>query len=127
MPNFEIKIIDTVKGKQRFYKLIKDGICQIDDFESNLEEVYKSELRTIYAYMDQVANLKSLPQTKFHFYNNDKGGFREFEFKSKHLRVYGITINEGKLIILGGTKTNQKDDTNIFRKIKIEYIESTKE
>ena len=98
MPNFEIKNIDAVNGKQKFYKLIKDGICQIDDFENDLEEVYKPELKTIYAYMDQVANLKSLPQTKFHFYNKDKGGFREFEFKSKHLRVYGIVINEGKLI-----------------------------
>lgn len=127
MSNFEIRKIDAVIGKQKFFKLIKDNICQIDDFENDLEEVYKPELRTIYAYMDQVANLKSLPKTKFHFYNNEKGGFREFEFKSKHLRVYGIVINEGKLIILGGTKANQKNDTNIFRKIKKEYIETTKE
>ncbi len=127
MPNFEIRNIDAVNGKQKFYKLIKDGTCQIDDFENNLEEAYKPELKTIYAYMDQVANLKSLPQTKFHFYNKDKGGFREFEFKSKHLRVYGIVIDEGKLVILGGTKANQANDTTIFRRIKKEYIESTKE
>lgn len=126
MPNFEIKNIDAIKGKQTFYKLIKDGICQIDEFENELEEIYKSEFRTIYSYMDQVANLKSLPKTKFHFYDDTKGGFREFEFKSKHLRVYGIVIDEGKLIILGGTKAKQKEDTNIFRKIKKEYIESTK-
>ena len=52
MPNFEIRNIDAVNGKQKFYKLIKDGICQIDDFENDLEEAYKPELRTIYAYMD---------------------------------------------------------------------------
>ena len=127
MSNFEIKNIDAVNGKQKFYKLIKDGICLIDDFENDLEEAYNPELKTIYAYMDQVANLKSLPKTKFHFYNKDKGGYREFEFKSKHLRVYGIVINEGKLIILGGTKANQDNDTTIFRRIKNEYIESTKE
>lgn len=127
MPNFEIKNIDAVNGKQKFYKLIKDGICLIDDFENDLEEAYNPELKTIYAYMDQVANLKSLPKTKFHFYNKDKGGYREFEFKSKHLRVYGIVINEGKLIILGGTKANQDNDTTIFRRIKNEYIESIKE
>lgn len=127
MPNFEIRNIDAVKGIQKFYKLSKDGTCQIDEFENKLEEVYKTELRTIYAYMDQVANLKPLPQNKFHFYNDGKGGFREFEFKSKHLRVYGIVINEGKLIILGGTKANQKDDTTIFRRIKKEYIDSIKE
>ncbi|WP_291564014.1 hypothetical protein [Bacteroides sp.] len=118
MPNFEIRNIDAVNGKQKFYKLIKDGICQIDDFENDLEEAYKPELRTIYAYMDQVANLRSLPQTKFHFYDKAKGGYREFEFKSKHLRVYGIVIDEGKLVILGGTKANQDNDTAIFRRIK---------
>lgn len=91
-----------------------------------MEEAYKPELKTIYAYMDQVANLKSLPQTKFHFYDKAKGGYREFEFKSKHLRVYGIVIDEGKLVILGGTKANQANDTTIFRRIKKEYIESTK-
>ena len=119
MPNFEIRNIDAVKGIQKFYKLSKDGTCQIDEFENKLEEVYKTELRTIYAYMDQVANLKPLPQNKFHFYNDGKGGFREFEFKSKHLRVYGIVINEGKLIILGGTKANQKDGQ---RQSKWNYI-----
>ena len=126
MSNFEIRNIDSVKGIQKFYKLIKDDICLIDDFEDDLEEVYKSELRSIYAYMDQVANLKTLPKTKFHFYNKDKGGFREFEFKSKHLRVYGIAIKEGKLIVLGGTKANQNDDTTTFRRIKEEYIKSIK-
>ena len=60
MANFEIRNIDAVKGKQKFYKLIKDGTCQIDEFENDLEEVYKPELKTIYAYMDQVANLKSV-------------------------------------------------------------------
>lgn len=126
MPNFEIRNIDAVRGIQKFYKLIKDGTCQMDEFENDMEAEYKSELRTIYAYMDQVANLRPLPKTKFHFYNKDKGGYREFEFKSKHLRVYGIAINEGKLIILGGTKSNQKNDTTTFRRIKKEYIDSIK-
>ena len=110
MPNFEIRNIDAVNGKQKFYKLIKDGTCQIDYFENNLEEAYKPELKTIYAYMDQVANLKSLPQTKFHFYDKAKGGFREFEFKSKHLRVYGIVIDEGKLVIF-----NQMDRKELLK------------
>lgn len=127
MSNFEIKNIDAIKGTQKFYKLIKDGTCPIDEFENNLEEAYISELRTIYAYMDQVANLKSLPWKKFHFYDKGKGVFREFEFKSKHLRVYGIVINEGKLIILGGRKVDQKADTTLFRRLKKEYIESIKE
>ena len=65
MPNFEIRNIDAVKGIQKFYKLIKDGTCQMDEFENDVEEEYKSELKTISAYMDQVANLKSLPKINF--------------------------------------------------------------
>lgn len=30
MPNFEIRNIDAVKGIQKFYKLIKDGTCQME-------------------------------------------------------------------------------------------------
>lgn len=74
MPNFEIRNIDAINGKQKFYKLIKDGICQIDDFENDLEEAYKPELKTIYAYMDQVANLKSLPQPNSIFMIKPKEG-----------------------------------------------------
>lgn len=37
----------------------------MDEFENDVEEEYKSELKTIYAYMDQVANLKSLPKINF--------------------------------------------------------------
>ncbi len=126
MPTFVLEDMEAVKGKQSFKKLSIDGCCLFDDFELNLEGSLKSELGAIYAYMNEVANLKSLPNNKFHFYNDQKGGYREFEFKSKHLRVYGITIKNGKLIILGGTKAKQKKDESVFRSIKKQFIESLK-
>ena len=77
--------------------------------------------------MQAVSNLKSLPYTKFHFYDDKKGDYREFEFKSKHLRVYGITQTGGKIIITGGAKVDQTKDQTTFRNIKSKFIDSLKE
>ena len=89
-----------------------------------IEEQYKVELVGIYNYMQNVADLKSVPYERFHFYDEGKNGVREFEFKSKHLRVYGITKVNGKIIITGGTKVNQRVDQNEFRRIKGLYLGS---
>ena len=91
-----------------------------------MEAQYKSELAGIYHYMQDVADLKAVPRAKYHFYDEGKSGVREFEFKSKHLRVYGITKPNGKIVITGGTKTNQKDDEVEFRRLKRLYLASLK-
>lgn len=122
---FALEKIDAIKGKQEFLKLKVDNKCPFDEFENNLESRYKSELVGIYSCMHEVANLKSVPDTKYHFYDKNKkrkDGIREFEFKSKHLRVYGITQPKGKIIITGGTKAKQKDDQNEFRRLKNLYL-----
>ena len=122
---FALEKIDAIKGKQEFLKLKVDNKCPFDELENNLESRYKSELVGIYSCMHEVANLKSVPDTKYHFYDKNKkrkDGIREFEFKSKHLRVYGITQPNGKIIITGGTKAKQKDDQNEFRRLKNLYL-----
>ena len=129
MPTFALQKIEAIKGKQEFDKLIVDGKCPFDEFEKGLEKQYVSELVGIYSNMQDVADLKTLPPTKFHFYDLDKkkknkDGVREFEFKSKHLRVYGITKPNGKIIITGGTKSKQKTDQNEFRRLKNLYLTS---
>lgn len=129
MPNFALRKIEAIKGRQQFDKLVIDNRCPFDEFEAGLEELYKSEMAGIYHYMQDVADLKSIAEDKFHFYDKDKkqrrkDGVREFEFKSKHLRVYGITKPNGKIIITGGTKAKQKMEQNEFRKLKKLYLES---
>ncbi len=129
MPTFALEKIDAVRGQQQFDKLIVDGKCPFDEFVEGLEEQYKGEMAGIYNHMQDVANLKKLPPKKFHFYDNDKkkkrkDGVREFEFKSKHLRVYGITKPGGKIIITGGTKAKQKADQSEFRRLKNLYLSS---
>lgn len=131
MPKFALCKIEAIQGSQEFDKLVIDERCPFDEFASNLEEQYKSELIGIYRLMQDVADLKSLPETRFHFYDakkkqKRKDGVREFEFKSKHLRVYGITKPNGKIIITGGTKAKQKQEQNEFRKLKNLYLASLK-
>lgn len=126
MSIFALKKIDAVVGKQSFEKLVFDGVCLFDEFEQNIDEIYKSELKGIYASMNDVANLKSLPETKFHPYSDGKNGCREYEFKSKHLRVYAIEKYGGEIVVMGGTKANQKKDQSEFRKIKKQYLMSLK-
>ena len=124
MPKFAVRKIEAVVGKQQFGKLVIDEICPFDEFEKDVEQQYKSELHGIYNYMNAIANLQSVPNTKFHFYDDGKDGIREFEFKSKNLRVYGITQAGGKLIILGGTKAKQKDDQTEFRRLKAQFLDA---
>lgn len=131
MPIFALRKIEAIKGKQEFDKLVVDGKCPFDEFEKSLEAQYKAELAGIYNYMQNVADLKAVPEDKYHFYDNNKkqrgkDGVREFEFKSKHLRVYGITKPNGKIIITGGTKAKQKVDQVEFRRLKNLYLESLK-
>ena len=129
MPTFALRKMESIKGTQEFDKLVVDDCCPFEEFESGLEEQYKSEMVGIYRCMQDVADLKSLPEAKFHFYDLNKkqkrkDGVREFEFKSKHLRVYGITKPNGKIIITGGTKARQRQEQNEFRKLKNQYLTS---
>jgi hypothetical protein len=126
MAEFSLKAMDAVVGKQSFDMLVKDGICLFEEFENNLEAQYKGEVASLYATMNDVANLKSLPKTKFHPYNKGCAEVREFEFKTKHLRAYAIEKTGGKIVIIGGTKANQQKDESTFRKYKQQYIDSLK-
>jgi hypothetical protein len=59
------KKIDVINGTQDFNKLIVDGKSLLDEFEESLEDIYKCEMDSIYYYMEEVANCRSLPVSKF--------------------------------------------------------------
>jgi hypothetical protein len=60
MSNFALKEIKDVKGKQKFYKLLKDNVCEFDIFESEASLNYDSEVNRIYALMNKAARLETL-------------------------------------------------------------------
>ena len=124
MAKYTLERMEQIRGKQVFDKLVVDGVAPFDTFIEELEEKYRSEAMILYSYMDLVSNLHSLPDTKFHPYSSGKDGVREYEFKTKHLRVYAIEQKGGKIIIIGGTKANQAKDQAEFRRLKQGYIAS---
>ncbi|WP_343671699.1 hypothetical protein [Chitinophaga sp.] len=126
--NFGFKEISAVKGKQHsFYDLSINGVFQLEAFEAELEANYKSELRTIITYMDYCSNGGTLPHTKMKDITPHGETIKEYEFKSKHIRVYGIQQPGGKLIIFCGYKNSQPSDIVRFRSLKRKFMETPKE
>jgi len=126
MSTFAVQKIETINGKQVFYKLVIDGTSPLDEFEESLEEQYKTEMDRIYFYMEEVANLRSLPRTKFRELKGAKSNIKEYEFKSEHLRVYAIKQPNCKLVVMCGYKNTQDEDIIKFRSLKNRYIFSQK-
>lgn len=126
MHNFAIQKIEAINAKQDFDKLIVDGKSLLDEFEESLEEKYKCEMNSIYYYMEEIANCRSLPISKFRELKGGKGSIKEYEFKSKHLRVYAIKQSGGKLVVMCGYKNSQKKDISKFRELKKEYLKFSK-
>jgi hypothetical protein len=123
MPKFALENINSIKGKQVFEKLLIDDICQLDSYETNLEKKYKNELAMIYLYMNEVANLRYPPETKYKDITPPKETVKEYEFRSKHLRIYAIKKENNKIILLGGYKNRQVRNIKEFRSIKKMFLE----
>lgn len=127
MSNFALKRIEAVIGKQAFYDLIIDGVSQADEFMLEIKgnSQYESEVRTILAYMDLVANMVLLPKTKFRDITPEKEKAKEYEFKSDHLRVYTFHLEKtGKIVSYWGFKNNQDKDIKRFRSLKKQFLEN---
>lgn len=126
MARYSLNKIAEIEGKQQFYKLVIDDKCQFDEYEEEIENngQYEEELTSIYAIMEDVANNKLLPKTKFRDITIGKSQVKEYEFKYQHLRVYAIKHPDGKLIILGGYKNRQPKDIRKFRSIKNAYLKT---
>lgn len=125
MRKLDLEKLTIVNGTHEFHQLTIDDTGQLDLFEKSLESKYLSEITTIKAYMDFVANNCPLPHTKFKDLTPDKELIKEYEFKSKHLRVYAVHVKTiGKIIVLCGYKNNQKKDLVEFRSLKKQLLNS---
>lgn len=124
MTTFALKKIESICGVQQFHQLIVNGKAVLDDFEKSLETQHQSEFKTIIAYMNFIAELKTLPDKKFKDITPQNEIIKEYEFKSKHIRIYVIKQLNGKIVVLCGHKTTQKQDIKRFRKIKSDYLNS---
>ncbi len=125
MYTFALKEITEIKGKLKIFKLLVNGKCEYDEFERDIEAEgnLKSELITIETRLHEIADLNSLPQTKYKDITPPKTINKEYEIKTHHLRVYLFQDkNTGRIIVCGGKKGSQNSDIKHFRKIKKEYL-----
>ena len=100
MSKFALVNIDAVQGIQMFEKLVVDGVAPFYTFEDELEGKDRRSLEKIYFYMNEVANIRTLPNTKFKDITPRKENVKEYEFKEGNLRVYAIK-SSGKDYYLG--------------------------
>lgn len=122
MPKFAVEKINEIDGYVLFYALRVDNRCAFDEFCTQIrqEGTYSKELNTIQTRMQEISERKTLPVTKFRPLGN-----KEYEIKTKHLRVYLFQEEQtGKIIVCAGKKTTQRKDIKHFRLLKAAYLNS---
>ena len=122
---FTLRKLKAIQGRQEFDELVIDDLGQLELFEQEIRakhSQYQTELEMIFLYMQYVADGRSLNDTKFRDITPKGETVKEYEFKSKHLRIYAIKKPNGKIIVLGGLKTTQKADFRRFRSLKNQYL-----
>ena len=125
MYNFALKEVEEIKGKLKIFKLLLNGTCEYDEFEKDIEfeGCLTSELRTVVTRLHDIADCKSLPETKFKDITPRNENNKEYEIKTHNLRVYLFhEKNTGRIIVCGGKKGSQKSYIRHFKKIKNEYF-----
>ncbi|TDW97594.1 hypothetical protein [Dinghuibacter silviterrae] len=146
MAKFVLKNIGTIKGIQQTKQLViveesadiekiqaeinktelNGGEAEIpgifDAYRESLEKKYDSPFRRLLTIMERVANNQPVPADKFKDVTPQGELVKEFEFKYQDLRVYAIKIPNGKLILLGGYKNQQKSDFTRFRSVKTKFL-----
>jgi hypothetical protein len=125
MTKFVIRVVEEIKARELVMQLCIYGIGQLALFEKQLVgTTYKSEYRSLILFIQHFANGGEPGKKVKYLKGND--GPTEFEFISKHLRIYAIQRPGRKLIIYGGFKkaSDSRDNIAVFRAIKKEYLSS---
>src|SRR5947209_2531831 len=113
MPNFTLEEFKDSYTRQRIHKLIREGSCFYDEFKTEIKKDnnLSGELSDLWATLKYVANGKTpfLRENKYRKIRR-ASKYPIFEVKSKNLRLYVFTDDEGMIIILGGKKKSQVED-----------------
>jgi len=126
MCNFALEKIEEITGEIEFYKLINGDKCEFDEFWAKIEKTgnLKKQLNNLQTTMQAVSENQSLPDTKFKDITPKKVADKEYEIKTKNLRLYLFhEKHTGRVIVCGGKKTTQKKDIKRFQRIKKQYFE----
>jgi hypothetical protein len=114
MTKFTIRLSGRVGATRiKLYKLAVNKECQLDEFEGVIQKegAFSCEIDKMYAILKNACNLVMLPRTTFRPLQLGDLPYPIYEAKTKNLRFYLIKFEKtGKVILLGGRKSNQKAD-----------------
>ena len=125
MITFALHYLEEFTGRLKIFKLVVNERCEYDEFERQIETEgsYSSELVTIQTRLHEISDGKLLPKEKFRNITPKKELIKEYEIKTRHLRVYMFHEDKtGRIIVCGGKKTSQPKDINRFRRIKMDFF-----
>lgn len=134
MPNFALSKLDGLDALPgvRFpiYKLEANGHCEYDEWREQIkaEGTFAHELKSLDTLILMHAQMQKLAPTKYKELAGS-GDIKDFEFRSSNLRVYLFKLpggpgQQGKVIVVGGNKKQQKQDIARLRRLKKEYYNS---
>jgi hypothetical protein len=109
-------------------QLFIDEVGQLDALENALAgTTYSGEFKGIIAFIQHFANGGN-PGKKVKYLKGIRDNVTEFEFISKHLRVYAIQQPDKKIILYGGFKkaADSSDNIAVFRSIKTQFLDYIK-
>ena len=125
MNTFALRKVKAVNARQELDELMIDGKGQLDAFEQLIAETDKRFLTEFKALLSYGVCCERQFTTRYKKDVTFEGTtIKEYEFKSKHLRVYAIKQLNGKIVVSGGFKKNQKADFKRFRTLKEQYLNS---
>lgn len=128
MRRFECKKVEIIKALEQVDQLFIDGMGQLDVFEASLKgTTFLCEFPTIIRYIEHFSNGNSAGG-RLKYLTNSDDNVTEYEFITKHLRIYAIQQPGRKIIICGGIKKKADSSDNIekFRLVKKDFLNSIK-
>ncbi len=122
---FALQKIPEVSRRISVFKLLINEKSPYDEFEKLIrkETTYRKELHSIQVRLSEMADGKLLPEMKFRNITKKGDPIKEYEIKTRNLRVYLFhEENIGRIIVTGSKKGKQKINIRYFRNIKQHYI-----
>lgn len=115
MKKFSLHLSQVIPKNTKIvvYELCKNGKSLFEEFyeEAEQDPILFSNTTKALRIIEDTANLKLRPRTKFRQIENSKLDCKLYEAKANDVRIYLFEEKKtGRVIVLGGTKGNQKKD-----------------
>lgn len=123
MEKFSITLSPNISSSTRIkvYELLKHGESLFQEFFDTIEKEGSlfGNLAAAVRIIEETANLRRYPRTKFNVIQGHSLEGKIYEAKSGNIRIYLYHEKSGRIIITGGKKTTQsKDIKAVIRLIK---------